>query len=341
MDLYINSVGIISGAGNNMSEGFLQEAPVYDAVTIPVAEPDYKQFIPVMQLRRMSKAVRMGVVAAKTAMQQSGLEAIDAISVGTAYGCLQDTEAFLGKMIEQEEQMLTPTAFIQSTHNTVSGQIALLMGCNGHNLTYVQRGHSFEHALINTQLYLNDHQDHNMLVGGIDELTPAAIKALQEGGLYTTTSLNNDAVNSGNNTAAVGGEGAAFFTVSSKPTSSNYVRVTALNIFKADPARAFEKVKAFVAEHGAGDVLLSGANGTQGSSEWYGKLKQELFTNMPEVRFKNLCGEYPVAASFAIGMLLQGIPSYANSGTQPGNVKDVILINNHCDYYSCWKLQLA
>lgn len=341
MDLYINSAGIISGAGNNMNDGFLQEKPEYNTTSLLAKEPDYKEFIPVMQLRRMSKAVRMGVVAAKTAMQHAGIEKPDAISVGTAYGCLQDTENFLGKMIDQEEQMLTPTAFIQSTHNTVSGQIALLAGCNGHNLTFVQRGHSFEQAMLNTFLYLDEHENELVLTGGIEEQTPTSIKVLQQAGIYTQQQLTYDAIKQQENEASLAGEGAIFFSVTRKPISDKYIRVQALEVFKTDEDKALEKVKAFANNNGPCDVFISGMNGEKQNGAFYVRVKSEVFNNVPQIIFKHLCGEYPVASSFALGMLLNGIPQFAFTDPQPAQIKDVILVNNHCDYYSCWKLQVG
>src|SRR4051812_13107926 len=108
MDLYIHSVGIISPAGDSRDEAFLSTAPAYDTERLLCNELDYSAFIPPMQLRRMSKAVRMGVAASAICMQAAG-EKPDAISVGTGMGCLHDTEQFLSKMVAQEEQMLTPT----------------------------------------------------------------------------------------------------------------------------------------------------------------------------------------------------------------------------------------
>lgn len=342
MELYINSVGIISGAGNNMSGNFLHAAPAYTAAaTLPAIEPDYKEFIPVMQLRRMSKAVRMGVVAAKTAMQQAGIEKPDAISVGTAYGCLQDTETFLGKMIEQDEQMLTPTAFIQSTHNTVSGQIALLAGCNGHNLTFVQRGHSFEQALINTMLYLDEHPGELMLLGGIDELTPTATSVLQQSGLYIKQQLSYHDILTGDNDATIGGEGAVFFSVTQQPLSARYLKIETLEIFKAEQAVALEKIKAFANNNGPCDVFISGMNGERRNKAFYQQVKNEIFNAVPQAIFKHLCGEYPVSASFAISMLFHRLPGFAYTGNVPSRVNNVILVNNHCDYYSCWKIRAA
>ncbi len=335
LNLYINSAGIISGAGNNMSDGFLQQVPDYSAYALTTVEPDYKEYIPVMQLRRMSKAVRMGVVASKTAMQQAGIESPDAISIGTAYGCLQDTESFLGKMIDQDEQMLTPTAFIQSTHNTVAGQVALLAGCNGHNLTYVHRGHSFEHALINAKLHMQQYPGSHMLVGAIEEQTPNSVKALQYAGAVAKENYTLEDVLAGKLSAPVCGEGAAFFSATEQPLNKQSVKVSALDVFKADTTVAFERIKQFVAQAGPFDVFLSGANGEKTNHAFYQRISTELVTGLPVTSFKQLCGEYPVASSFALGMLWHRV----YPGLQ-GNFKNVLLVNNHCDYYSCWKLEL-
>jgi len=336
IDLYINSAGIISGAGNNMSGEFLQDTNDYSAYALTAVEPDYKAYIPVMQLRRMSKAVRMGVVASKVAMQQAGVESPDAICVGTAYGCLQDTESFLGKMIEQNEQMLTPTAFIQSTHNTVSGQIALLAGCNGHNLTYVHRGHSFEHALINAKLHMQQHPGSNILIGAIEEQTPNSVKALQYAGAVAKENYTPADVLAGKLTNPVCGEGAAFFSLSEQPLNENSIKIQAIHIFRDNEQGAFEKILLFANNNGPFDVVVTGMNGEKKNHAFYQRLNESILKDIPDIKFKHLCGEYPVAASFALGMLFH--KNYP--GANPDNVKNILLVNNHCDYYSCWKLTL-
>ncbi|MCB0700008.1 MAG: beta-ketoacyl synthase chain length factor [Chitinophagales bacterium] len=324
MELFLNSVGMISGAGNNVDGGIKGQAAGGDVLLS--IEPDYKAFIPVMQLRRMSKAVRMGVVASKVAMQNVGIESPDAISVGTAYGCLQDTEKFLDKLVEQNEQMLTPTAFIQSTHNTVSGQIALLAKCTGHNLTYVHRGHSFEHAMINAQLYLSSHTGEHMLVGGIDELTDNAIKALRLSGLEGSL-----------------GEGAVFFSVTDKPISDTYIKVTAVDVFKTDDIQAaLDKTKAFISRYSETDAVVLGGSNT----DYYDALTTNDLKNISSTTFKQFSGEYPTASSFALGWLLDAIKNNTlndivwNAGA-PQQLKNVLLINNFKKYYSCWKLELS
>ncbi len=178
-----------------------QAGPAADSVKqVRAADPDYSGIIPPIQLRRMSKAVRMGIGAAKKCLGQAGITTPDAVIIGTGLGCLQDTETFLSRMVSQEERMLTPTAFIQSTHNTVAGQIALTLGCTGFNTTLSQRGLSFECAVLNASLQLSEHPATTVLCGGIDELTDTAFGLLRRAGYYEGL--------------AAAGEGAGFLLLS-------------------------------------------------------------------------------------------------------------------------------
>lgn len=327
MELYIHSAGIISAAGSNNTDTFpaRQEANV-----LYCAEPDYKDMIPLMQLRRMSKAVRIGIAASKMSMQQAGIEKPDAISVGTAMGCLQDTEFFLTKMTEQDEQMLTPTAFIQSTHNTVSGQIALLAGCYGHNLTYVHRGHSFEHAMINTALYLQEQPGEKMMVGGIDELTTGSLKAMQLAGLY------KDAHNNG----VTAGEGAAFF-IAGDTAVANTVCVKDIDCFTAhDAQEALRHISRFAERNAIADVdcWVNGMNGDERDS-FYNEISTSLFSNVPAISFKHYCGEYATASSFALGLIVDAVKNGFSKYGIDKRIKKVVMVNHYKHYYSCWYME--
>lgn len=334
MELYINSVGVVSGVDN------IDQQPSYDTNCMYAAEPDYTQYIPPMQLRRMSKAVRMGIAASKAAMNNAGIESPDALSVGTAMGCLADTEVFLKKMIEQEEQMLTPTAFIQSTHNTVAGQIALLAKCNGYNMTYVHRGHSFEHAIINTQLYLNDNPGQQVLAGGIDELTDGSIAALQRGAVYSEEQLTVEAVVNGSNAGSIAGEGAVFFVVTDKPKSEQAICVKDVVCFTAkDESTATEKVSGFASQHDA-DLVLLGISGDETYRGFYDSLKSNVFNGKSIATFKQLCGEYAVSSAYALSLLMQGIPDHAYVNEAPTQTKKVIIVNHFMHYYNCWYVEL-
>jgi hypothetical protein len=348
MDLYIRGAGILSPAGDNNGNSFLSTAPDYETDRLLCKEPDYKSYIPPMQLRRMSKAVRMGIGAARICLQDAGVEKADAISVGTALGCIHDTEVFLSKMVDQDEQMLTPTAFIQSTHNTVAGQIALVTGCHGHNLTYVHRGHSFEHAMINSQLYLNLHRDENILVGGIEELTDSSIDVFKQLGVYRNEISTPESVVTGSAYGSIAGEGANFFLLSSKPEGAK-VHIKGIETFASREAKAtVTKVQNFLDRNNlkasAIDLVLLGVNGDNRSIEFYDSISHSLFKENSQSVFKHLSGEYPVASSFGLGLICAGrnikLPEFLILKKPPKEFKTVLIVNNFLHHYSCWLLEI-
>lgn len=328
MKIYLNSTGIISGAGNS-GTGITNNNAEQNVLL--AKEPDYTADIPPMQLRRMSKAVRMGIGAAKFCLKKLGIPQADAISVGTAMGCLQDTEIFLSKMIEQNEQMLTPTSFIQSTHNTVAGQIALVTACNGHNLTYVQRGHSFEHAMLNTYLHLQENASEKVLVGGIDELTNNSIAIMTKAGVY------NDNIKPG--------EGAVFLLATNEPLSENAICIKHIDTFTTtDTGIAQQKLQAFIAGNNIGtpDLIISGRYNDDRTDDFYSAISKQ-FTNTPVIDFKVLCGEYATASAFAIGLLSDSGNNYYREHIQPVLEKKpakVLLINNYLHYISYWYIEV-
>ena len=82
-------------------------------------EPVYEG-IPPGILRRMGKAVRMGVGAAVPLLKTN--TAIDGIIIGTANGGMEDCIKFLNQIIDYDEGLLTPGNFVQSTPNAIAAQ---------------------------------------------------------------------------------------------------------------------------------------------------------------------------------------------------------------------------
>jgi 3-oxoacyl-[acyl-carrier-protein] synthase II len=280
--MYINSFCSISPVGVLMPDTALSSLQKTNGRVAYCQEPDYKDIIPPMQLRRMTKPVRTGVAAAKICMQNIPENMPASIHVGTAYGMLQDSENFLQKMIVQEEQMLNPTAFIQSTHNTVAGQIALSMGCLAHNMTFVHKAHSFESALLDAELMPD--QEGDILVGAVDECTPTSYAVLERFGVYHDQ-----------NTA---GEGATFFLLSGEKKEHSIARLRTFDMFIADsPELAEEQIMTFCNQHKLAitddDLVLTGTQ--------HGVVP-EIFKASKNIDFKAYCGEFPTAAAFAVSM---------------------------------------
>ena len=146
---------------------------------------DIKELIPEMNLRRrMSRVVKSGVAAGIESLLEFGdRAAVEAVVTATGLGCIADSEKFLDSLIANEERMLNPTPFIQSTFNTVGAQIALLRRLHCYNTTYANRWTSFENALTDAALRIGAGLSRAVLVGAFDETTPSAGIILQRLGV--------------------------------------------------------------------------------------------------------------------------------------------------------------
>lgn len=147
---------------------------------------DVKVLIPDAGLRRrMSKVIKNAVTTAVECLGGvDNISDLDAIITATGWGCLTDSEKFLRNMIVEKEQLLNPTPFIQSTFNTVGGQIALLKHNHCYNVTYVNRSHSFEDAVLDAMMRIEDKESEDVLVGAFDEQTPSQHRIMQRMGLF-------------------------------------------------------------------------------------------------------------------------------------------------------------
>lgn len=298
MPKYIQGIGSI-GAHAWQHRTPMHQFVVADKNPMPSCEPDYSSMIAPMQLRRMSKVVRMGIAASKMAMHDAGDIQPDIITLGTAYGCLADTEFFLQKLIRQEETMLTPTAFIQSTHNTVSGQIALMLSCHGHNFTFVHRGHSFEYALQDALMWLNESPEKNILMGAVDEFTQHSFQIMERMGTYKQTHENWHTPSTG----TIAGEGANIFLLSNTLSENSYAEVVDLHLFSTGDIT--KHISEFLATH---QLQLSDVDncwvGLNGDTRYDSAVHavQNVLSKANIYTYKNISGEFPTSSAFAMSL---------------------------------------
>lgn len=135
-------------------------------------EPDVKGFIAASEARRMSRILKRAVCTSVSALRASSVDMPDAVITGTGSGCMENSEKFLIDLGRFGEQCLKPTLFMQSTHNTISSMIAIMMRCHGYNNTYSHKGISFDSALFDAWLQIRSGMIGNALVGSHDEVTP-------------------------------------------------------------------------------------------------------------------------------------------------------------------------
>jgi 3-oxoacyl-[acyl-carrier-protein] synthase II len=308
MSIYIRSAFGVSPQPLYDGELLLPVITTKTGNRLTCVEPNYTDFIDAKAIRRMSRIIKMGVAAAMQCLKDvapGAPQMPDAIVTGTAYGCLQDTEVFLNRLVEFKEELLTPTAFIQSTHNTVSAQIALMLQCHNYNNTYVHRGFSFESALLDAMMMLNENEISNTLVGAADEITETSHAILSRFDLYkkeASTDTLFDTATKG----TIAGEGATFFTLTNISAEKALAKLDAITTFykPANDSEIKEHIAAFLAGQTVDieeiDLIITGKNGDVENDSVYESLNTTLFANKQTINFKHLCGEYPTASAYAL-----------------------------------------
>ena len=325
MKAYINNTAIVSP-----QRTFDQEFPVEivrypDVKYLTCIEPAYKDFLDPMVSRRMSRIVKMGVCAALSCLRKSGVEMPDAVIAGTGLGCLEDTEKFLGSIYTLQEHLLNPTPFINSTHNTIAGAIALAIKCHGYNATYTHRGFSFESALFDALMLASENPEASILAGAFDEITANSYDITKRLGLWEST---------------VPGEGVAFFMLSGKRQANSMAQLNALHtLFNPEKESDVEKeMHKFIKSAGLSaqdiDLIVMGINRDPLTDGYYKHLMGGMFEGKPVAAFKHLSGEYDTASSFALWLAAevihkQHIPEYirANEHT-PDKLKNILIYNH-------------
>lgn len=341
MNIYIQGTGCVSPQATATEGPFPAGVIPWQGPRLKAWDPDYKQWIDVKQIRRMGHIIKMGVAAAKLSLQEAGLEKPEAIITGTAYGCLDDTGVFLTKMVKQQEELLTPTAFIQSTHNTVAGQIALMLGCHGYNNTFVHKGFSFESALLDSIMILKEGRSGSILTGAMDELTDHSFKILSRFDLYKKEAVNQDNLLHSNTHGTVAGEGAACFILGTEKGPHTTAKLSGLTTLyrPAGKAEIAADIEAFLAAHSCNKeeigLVITGRNGDAAGDEWYGYIEDTLLQGIPVACFKHLCGEYPTAAAFGMWIACkllaeQPLPAAIMfKGDMPQKRKKILIYNHH------------
>jgi 3-oxoacyl-[acyl-carrier-protein] synthase II len=337
---YIQGIGAISPQAT-FGDGFL-DAPVhYEQNMLPCVLPDFKQYINPVQIRRMSRILRVGMSAAKICMTDAGLTMPDGIITATGYGCADDTMKFLEEILANHEQHLTPTHFMQSTYNALSGNIALSLKCNNYNTTYVHRGFSYETGLIDAMMQIADDEDKRFLVGGFDETDIHQYTITQRVGYYKAETISNFDLYKSTTIGTIQGEGAAFITLGAEITENSYCRLDGVRTFfgvrSADELT--EAVAKFLADNRSGvneiDLVLSGRSGCVVSDKILLSTLAQNFGQVPVAHYKHLVGDYNASSSFATWLAArilkeQSVPA-ALLPTMPveGQISKVLFLNQY------------
>ncbi|MEO6546576.1 MAG: beta-ketoacyl synthase chain length factor [Ferruginibacter sp.] len=260
--------------------------------------------IPVGVLRRMSKAVRIGVTAALPLLKQ--LPEPAGFIIGTANAGMEDCFHFLQQMADYNEGLLTPGSFVQSTPNALASQLSMVKKNRGYNITHVQLGLAFENALIDAEMMIAENPGNNFLLGAVDDIPSYNFILNSLGGWYKEEQFDLENMYSLNSPGSIAGEGSAMFWVNDNPVNAIAKMHAIETIHTDDVALVTGRLQDFLNKNLLPeefiDLLITGENGDNRLLKYYAAIEEKIGENTGIVRFKHLCGEYPTAV--AIGLWL-------------------------------------
>lgn len=174
MSCYIKKVSTVSPIGD-LGENL--NLNTFAANNFNAVEPDYKEVIANANLRRrMNRMLKMGTYAAMKCLADTD---VDMMLTATSLGSISDTEKMLDTIYSSGETLGNPTAFIQSTFNTLAGNIAQLRSTHIPNVTFVNRGETVANALGYAQVKLSG-DAYNILYVSSDEKTELSETVLKK-----------------------------------------------------------------------------------------------------------------------------------------------------------------
>ena len=305
-NVYINGLSGVS-TQPTFDETFLDGNIVEPtAVYKKGVEPDYKQYLNPTASRRFSRLIKMSLVAAQKSIAMAGGVMPEAIITGTGLGCLEDTEKFLGALIENNESLVSPTAFIQSTHNTISGQIAMMITCYHPNYTYSNRYFSFESSLLDGILMLQDNSCKHVMVNAADEVIPSVHTIIKRMQLWD----RSESIAQQAGMPVTIGEGVVSMIISSEKKDSSLAQIKAYKLLYKLPAESSieAQLQLFLKEALLSvtdiEVILLGMNGDP-SNDCYYEPVRTMFADSTQLVYKHLFGESFTASSFAYWLSAQ------------------------------------
>ena len=300
-----------------LNEDWMQDPVVYDTPFARSIDPSYKDYISPIEARRMGKILKRAVATSKDALNTSGLDTVDAIITGTGYGCIENTEFFLDALSREGEQLLKPTYFMQSTHNTISSLVAIQTKNHGYNVTYAHKGISFDSALQDAWLQFRLGKINSALVGGHDEMTETFYHILKKGGV-----MGKDDERCGEAAVSIvlGSALRPFDKLRAqgpqplcKLSGFQMLHQPTMNILMNAVAKLLQSAGKSLADV---DFVLTGISGNHDNDEAYLKETKILFGDKPLLKYKHLFGESFTSSGIGLYVAAQCL----NAGRVPATL---------------------
>ncbi len=323
--IYICSAKQISAQGG-LNDDWFERPVTLTEQYVRAADPDFKPYVTPQESRRMGRILKRAVATAKETLRSAQIETPDAIVTGTGLGCVENTEFFLEALLSDGKETLKPTHFMNSTHNTISSLIGIMTQSNGYNATFSHNELSFDSALLNACLLLQNNEAMSVLVQGHDELTPNYHTLLKRAGI-----VGRD--------KEIASEVSVAMLVTNEPKATPMCRIAGVALANNDEV---ENQLSMLLENASLtkndiDAVMTDVSGDKQNDRQCLAICQKVFEMTPVLQYKHLFGNNFTASGlgcYALAYCLQkgSIPeSLYLDRTNQVVVPKVLLMLHHTD----------
>lgn len=145
---------------------------------------DFTPFVDVRKLRRGEQISKNVLLCAFRALKQAKLKEVSqgnfGISLAMGAGALGSTFKFLDSIIEDGDELSSPTAFASSVHNSTALFLSMFLGIHGPCVVTGQLDASFAGALLTAQQFLAKQMCQQVLVALTEDINPLLVDILQK-----------------------------------------------------------------------------------------------------------------------------------------------------------------
>lgn len=296
-----------------LSEQWMTEPLSYDEPLVKAQNPVFRDYMAANEARRMGGLMKRALVTTLKVLKETGIEHPDAIITGTCLGSLDYTERILDAMLENGEEALSPTHFMQSTHNTVGSALAIYTKTHGYNTTYSHGSISFDLTVQDAWMQMQLGKISTALVGGHDEMTEGYFSKLKQVNFVGVEGM------------VPCGEMAMSMLLNTDPSTDHLAELAGIRMsFRPSGEQLRQQLDSLLAQAGMTlddvSLVMTGMNGNPANDQLYKPMLETLFAEKPTMDYKRVFGEnYPASAL--------GLYAAAHLLKQKDELKAILLLN--------------
>jgi 3-oxoacyl-(acyl-carrier-protein) synthase len=216
-------------------------------------------------------------------------------------------------MLENGEEALSPTHFMQSTHNTVGSALAIYTKTHGYNTTYSHGSISFDLTVQDAWMQMQLGKISTALVGGHDEMTEGYFSKLQQVKYVGVEGM------------VPCGEMAMSMLLNTDSSVDHLAELAGIRMsFRPSGEQLQQQLDSLLAQAGMAlddlSLVMTGMNGNPANDQLYKPMLDSLLADKPTMDYKRVFGENYAASAL-------GLYAAAHLLKQKDELKAILLLN--------------